>query len=815
MKESETMTHAMDDDRVIEGSDGIGELDTVLRDIEPADFAPARQSQKRRGVSGTVHRDRIHDSAAKHVTGRADYTDDISQPEGTLHAYLGVSQIAHARLNGLNLSAVRAAPGVVDVLTAEDIPGVNDISPTGKHDEPVFPTDAIEFHGQPLFAVIAVTREAARRAAILAKVDCEPLPFALDPVSAREAGHPYVTPPLTLKRGEAEPALASAKNRISGKIAIGGQDHMYLEGQIAFAIPGEDDDMVVHCSTQHPSEAQHMVAHVLGVPSNAVTVNVRRMGGGFGGKESQMNLFCAVAAIAARKCGRPVKIRPDRDQDMTATGKRHDFVVDYEVGFDETGRIEAVDATFAARCGYSSDLSGPVTDRALFHADNAYFYPHVRLQSQPLKTNTVSNTAFRGFGGPQGVVVAERMIEEIAYATGRDPLDVRMANFYGSAGRDVTPYHQTVEDNILARLVTELEEKSDYRKRRAAIIAENAASPILKRGIALTPVKFGISFTATWYNQAGALIHVYNDGSIHLNHGGTEMGQGLNTKVAQVVADAFQVDFERIKITRTTTEKVPNTSATAASSGSDLNGMAALDAAEQIKARLVAFATENWGVAADAVTFEANEVRIGETVLSFDDFIREAYKARVQLSAAGFYKTPKIHWDRETGSGRPFYYFSYGAACSEVTIDTLTGEYRVERTDILHDVGRSLNPALDKGQVEGAFIQGMGWLTTEELWWDHKGELRTHAPSTYKIPLASDRPRIFNVELADWSENRELTIKRSKAVGEPPFMLGISVFEALSMAVASVADYRECPRLDAPATPERILMAVSRLQGRG
>ena len=764
-------------------------------------------------ITGSAHTDRIHDSAAKHVTGGADYTDDIALPEGALHAYLGVSDVAHARLLGLDLSAVLAAPGVVGVLTAADIPGTNDISPTGLHDEPVFPTETIQFHGQPLFAVIAETRDQARRAAELAEVSYEPLPHALDPVAAQEAGYPYVTAPLTLERGAVAPAQEDAPHRIKGRMHVGGQDHMYLEGQIAFAIPGEDDEVSVHCSTQHPSEAQHMVAHVLGVPSNAVVVNVRRMGGGFGGKESQMNLFCVVAALAAKKWGRAVKIRPDRDQDMTATGKRHDFVIDYDVAFDEAGRILAVSGDFAARCGFSADLSGPVTDRALFHADNAYFYPNVRLQSHPMKTNTVSNTAFRGFGGPQGVIAAERMIEEIAYALGRDPLDIRKANFYGGPGRDVTPYHQKVEDNILDRLVGELEASADYRQRRAEIIDFNRASPVLRRGIALTPVKFGISFTATHYNQAGALIHVYNDGSIHLNHGGTEMGQGLNTKVAQVVAEAFQVDFERIKITRTTTEKVPNTSATAASSGSDLNGMAALDAVHQIKARLVTFAADKWGVAPEAVLFRPNEVRVGADVLSFDAFIRAAYMARVQLSAAGFYKTPKIHWDRAKGQGRPFYYFAYGAACSEVTIDTLTGEYRVERTDILHDVGRSLNPALDRGQVEGAFIQGMGWLTTEELWWDKGGRLRTHAPSTYKIPLASDRPRIFNVALADWSENRELTIKRSKAVGEPPFMLGISVFEALSMAVASVVDYRECPRLDAPATPERILMAVTRLQG--
>jgi len=768
-------------------------------------------------VSGAVHQNVKHDSAIKQVQGRAEYTDDIAEPIGTLHAYLGVSTVTHARILDMDLSPVRAAAGVVDVLTATDIPGVNDISPTGKNDEPVFPTDKVEFHGQPIFAVIAESRDAARRAAELADITYDVLPHALDPVSAEQAGLPLITDPLKLERGDVDTALASAKHRIQAQMTVGGQDHMYLEGHIAFAIPGEDDDVIVHCSTQHPSEAQHMVAHVLGVPSNAVVVNVRRMGGGFGGKESQMNLFCAVAAVGAKKLGRPVKIRPDRDQDMTATGKRHDFVIDYDLGFDGDGRIEAVQSQFAARCGYSSDLSGPVTDRALFHADNAYFYPNVRLTSRPQKTHTVSNTAFRGFGGPQGVVAAERMIEEIAYALGKDPLEVRKANFYGDAtdGRNLTPYHQEVEDNVIARIVEELEESADYQARRQAILEENAKCGIVRRGLALTPVKFGISFTATWYNQAGALIHVYNDGSIHLNHGGTEMGQGLNTKVAQIVADAFQVDFERIKITKTTTEKVPNTSATAASSGSDLNGMAALDAAQQIKERLVKFAAESRNVPETEVHFLPNHVQIGEDLIPFDAFIKEAYMARVQLSAAGFYKTPKIHWDREAGKGRPFYYYAYGASCSEVSVDTLTGEYRVERTDILHDVGRSLNPVLDKGQVEGAFVQGMGWLTTEELWWDDEGRLRTHAPSTYKIPLASDRPRVFNVNLADWSDNREMTIKRSKAVGEPPFMLGVSVFEALSMAVASIANYSECPRLEAPATPERVLMAMTRLKAKG
>ena len=504
-------------------------------------------------------------------------------------------------------------------------------------------------------------------------------------------------------------------------MVIGGQDHMYLEGQIAFAIPGEDEEVSVHCSTQHPSEAQHMVAHVLGVASNAVTVTVRRMGGGFGGKETPDEPLCRRRRARGEAWHRPVKIRPDRDQDMIVTGKRHDFVADYDVGFDGEGRIKGVIGTFAARCGYSADLSGPVTDRALFHADNAYFYPHVRLQSVPQKTNTVSNTAFRGFGGPQGVIVAERMIEEIAYALGRDTLDIRKANFYGAEGRDVTPYHQTVTDNIILRLVEELEASAEYHARRRAVLDHNAKGGIIRRGIALTPVKFGISFTATHFNQAGALIHIYNDGSIHLNHGGTEMGQGLNTKVAQVVADAFQVDIARIRITATTTEKVPNTSATAASSGSDLNGMAALDAAEQIKARLAEFAAERWQAAPQDVRFIPGGVQIRDEVIAFETLIRAAYTARVHLSAAGFYKTPDIHWDRATGKGRPFYYYAYGAACSEVEIDTLTGESRVLRADILHDVGRSLNPAIDRGQVEGAFVQGMGWLTSEELWWDEGG----------------------------------------------------------------------------------------------
>lgn len=772
---------------------------------------------KAAAIKGGVATDQRHDSAHKHVSGTAVYIDDMPEPAGTLHGCLGLADIAHGTITAMDLSAVRVAPGVVAVLTGADVPGENDISPTGRHDEPILTDTLVQFHGQPIFAVIAETREAARRACRLAKVEYDALPFVTDIGALDPLNDKLVTPPLTLKRGDAADAIATAPRRLSGRMRIGGQDHFYLEGHIALAIPGEDQDVTVYSSTQHPSEVQHMVSHALGVPSHAVTVEIRRMGGGFGGKETQSNQFAAIAAIAAKKLNRAVKIRPDRDDDMTATGKRHDFLVDYEVGFDDEGNILGVDLVYAARCGFSSDLSGPVTDRALFHCDNAYFWPAVKAVSAPLYTNTVSNTAFRGFGGPQGMIGAERVIDEVAFAVGKDPLEIRKLNFYGPNGdkngdRNVTPYHQTVEDNIVHRIVAELEKSADYARRRRQIAAFNANSRFIKRGLALTPVKFGISFTATHYNQAGALVHVYTDGSVHLNHGGTEMGQGLYVKVAQVVAEEFQIDIDQVKITATTTGKVPNTSATAASSGSDLNGMAAQNAARQIKDRLVDFAADKFQVAADQIVFLPNRVRIGNQEIAFADLVKMAYFARIQLSAAGFYKTPKIHWDRDKGEGHPFYYFAYGASCSEVSVDTLTGEYVVERTDILHETGRSLNRAIDLGQIEGGFIQGMGWLTTEELWWDEKGRLRTHAPSTYKIPLASDRPKIFNVTLADWPEAFEPTIHRSKAVGEPPFMLGMSVFHALSDAVASVADHRICPRLDAPATPERVLMAMERLK---
>ncbi|MDO8361168.1 MAG: xanthine dehydrogenase molybdopterin binding subunit, partial [Devosia sp.] len=664
---------------------------------------------------GRLHESTPHDSAAKQVAGRAEYVDDLTEPEGTLHAYLGLSTKAHAEIVSLDLSAVRAAPGVVGVLTAADIPGENDISSVHRHDEPLLAERVVKYWGQPIFAVIGVTREAARRASKLVKIEYRELPHVTDVAAALKAGGALVTEPLKLERGDVEAGLAASEHRAKGTVTIGGQEHFYLESQVALAIPGEDDEVTIQASTQHPTEIQVMTAQVLGVPHNAITVNMRRMGGGFGGKETQGNLFAAVAALAAKKFGRAVKIRPDRDDDFSITGKRHDFVVSYDVGYNGDGKIQAVAAIFAARSGFSADLSGPVTDRALFHADNAYWYPAVRVESLPLFTNTPSNTAFRGFGGPQGVIAAERWIEHIAYALGKDPLDIRKANFYGTETDNVTPYHQTVEDNVIHRVVDELERSSDYQRRRAEILAFNKTSRILKKGIALTPVKFGISFTATWHNQAGALVHVYRDGSIHLSHGGTEMGQGLHIKVAQVVAEAFGVPLDRVKIYASNTGKVPNTSATAASSGTDLNGMAALNACEQIKARMEANAAKAYAVEPKDVHWEFGGIRAGQQFVSFDELANSCWMNRVQLSATGFYSTPRIHWDRASGRGHPFYYFAYGAAASEVTIDTLTGEYQIDRIDALEDVGRSLNPAIDIGPVEGGIIQGAGWLTTEEL----------------------------------------------------------------------------------------------------
>ncbi len=747
-----------------------------------------------------------HDSAIKHVTGTASYIDDILEPSGTLHVAPGYVPIAAGRITRADLDAVRAAPGVVTVLTADDIPGTNDISPKGVGDDPLITADVVMFHGQVAFAVVAETRDQARKAATLARFTTAPAMPLID-VDDALAANATVLPDYVFERGEHEDELRRSGRQITGEFRIGGQEHFYLEGQAALAVPGEDGDMLVYSSTQHPSEVQHIVAHVLGLHSNAVTAEVRRMGGGFGGKESQASQWAALAALAAWKTGRACKLRLDRDDDMIMTGKRHDFRVDYTVGTTRDGAIRAVEVTLAARCGFSEDLSMGVVDRAMFHADNAYFYPTCHIRTRRMRTNTVSNTAFRGFGGPQGVLFAERMMDHIAFVTGRDPLDVRMANFYAGPGKDRTPYGQRVEDNILPELISALETSSNYRARRRELADFNAGSPVLKKGIALTPVKFGISFTLMHLNQAGALVHVYRDGSISLNHGGTEMGQGLFVKVAQVVAEEFGVGLDAVKITATSTAKVPNTSPTAASSGTDLNAQAALVACREIKERLYAFIEEKWNVTRERVSFADGRVLIGNRLMTFGEMADAAYQGRVQLSAAGFYKTPGISWDREKASGRPFYYFAYGAACSEVLVDTMTGEMRVTRVDILHDVGHSLNPAIDVGQIEGGFVQGMGWLTTEELVWDSAGRIKTHAPSTYKIPTASDVPEDFRVALFESGGNRENSIYRSKAVGEPPVMLAVSVFSAINDALLSLKP-SVMPHLDAPATPEAIMRAI-------
>jgi len=770
-----------------------------------------------------------HDAALLHVTGAARYVDDIPAPAGTLSLAFGTSPIARGKITAMDLDAVRAAPGVVAVLTADDLPFANDVSPSA-HDEPLLAMGEVFYVGQPIFLVVATSHLAARKAARLGDIAYDELPAILTIDQAMAADSRFEDGPRIYAKGDAEAAIAAAPRRVSGVMEIGGQEHFYLEGQAATAVPQEGGDMLVHSSTQHPTEIQHKVAEALGVPMHGVRVEIRRMGGGFGGKESQGNALAVSCAIAARLTGKTCKMRYDRDDDMIITGKRHDFRIEYEAGFDETGRITGVSFVQYARCGWAMDLSLPVADRAMLHADNAYLLPAAKIISHRLKTHTQSATAYRGFGGPQGVVGIERVLDHIAHDLGADPVAVRVRNYYaasdagglsaphaaeprppedisGKRNENTTPYGMEVEDFELHGMTAALLESSGYAARRAAVAEWNASNEIIKKGIGFSPVKFGISFTLTHLNQAGALVHVYQDGSIHLNHGGTEMGQGLFQKVAQVAASRFGVPLEMVKITATDTAKVPNTSATAASSGSDLNGMAVKAACDTIRDRIAVFLGERHQAEPGSVRFADGRVFVADAEYGFAEVAGMAYVARISLSATGFYKTPKVDWDRIKGHGRPFFYFAYGAAITEVAVDTLTGENRILRTDILHDAGESLNPALDIGQVEGAYVQGAGWLTTEELVWDDAGRLRTHAPSTYKIPACSDRPDVFNVALWD-GQNREDTIYRSKAVGEPPFMLGISTLMALSDAVAACGS--EYPALDAPATAETVWAAIAR-----
>ncbi len=782
---------------------------------KPADLPPELSTSFQQ-----VGTSRPHESAHLHVAGAAPYTDDLPELAGTLHAALGLSPLAHGIIEGLDLDLVRRQPGVVDVFSARDIPGANDCGALVQ-DDPILAGevgDTLRYLGQPVFAVIATTRDAARRAAALARqvVRARLLPPILTPEAAHDAQQ-YVVPPMHLSRGDARAAIATAPHRIQTTFDVGGQEQFYLEGQISYALPTEDQGMKVFCSTQHPSEMQHLVAHALQRPAHAVHVECRRMGGGFGGKESQSALFACVAAIAAVRSRAPVKLRVDRDDDFMITGRRHCFHYEVEAGFDDEGRILGAEVTMVSRAGHSADLSGPVMTRALCHFDNAYWLPHVALHGFSGKTNTQSNTAFRGFGGPQGAIAIEYLLDSVARRLGHDPLAVRRANFYGTTSNNVTPYGQMVDDNIVHEVVAQLETDSHYAQRRDEIKRFNAGSEVLKKGIALTPLKFGISFNVTHLNQAGALVHVYTDGSVLVNHGGTEMGQGLNTKVAQVVAHELGIDLARVRCTATDTQKVANTSATAASTGSDLNGKAAQDAAHQVRERLAAFAAQQWGGAAADVQFAHGQVHVGNRRLSFEEVVNAAYLARVQLWSDGFYATPGLSWDRNTMQGRPFYYFAYGAAVSEVIVDTLTGEWKLLRADILHDAGRSLNPAIDIGQIEGAFIQGMGWLTMEELVWHpadgspKAGLLSTHAPSTYKIPTANDCPADLHTRLFE-RDNVHDSIHRSKAVGEPPLLLPFSVFFAIRDAISAVGGHRVDPPLQAPATSEAILRAVVAVQ---
>ena len=776
---------------------------------KPIELPPQAAAFAEVGVS------RPHESAHLHVAGAAPYTDDLPELAGTLHAALGLSPLAHGVIEALDLDRIRALPGVVDVFSARDIPGANDCGAL-VHDEPILAGEAgatLRFLGQPVFAVIATTRDAARQAAAQAKaiIKARPLPPILTPQQAHAAGQ-YVVPPMHLTRGDAAAAIAAAPHRIALDFEVGGQEQFYLEGQIAYAVPTEDRGMKVWCSTQHPSEMQHLVAHALQRPAHAVQIECRRMGGGFGGKESQSAPFACIAAIAAQRLQRPVKLRPDRDDDFLITGRRHCFHYELRAGYDDAGRILGAEVVMVSRAGHSADLSGPVMTRALCHFDNAYWLPDVAMHGYSGKTNTQSNTAFRGFGGPQGAIAVEYLLDSVARALRQDPLAVRRANFYGVEERNVTPYGQVVDDNIIHELVAELEAGSDYAARRTALAAFNAASPVLKKGLALTPLKFGISFNVVHLNQAGALVHIYTDGSVLVNHGGTEMGQGLNTKVAQVVAHELGLPLAQVRCSATDTSKVANTSATAASTGSDLNGKAAQDAARQLRERLADFAAGRWGGAPQDVQFAAGTVVVNGQTLGFAELVNQAYLARVQLWSDGFYTTPGLSWDRQTLQGRPFYYFAYGAAVSEVLVDTLTGEWRLLRADLLHDAGRSLNPAIDIGQVEGAFIQGMGWLTLEELvWHPQTGMLSTHAPSTYKIPTANDCPAQFNTRLFE-RPNVQDSIHRSKAVGEPPLLLPFSVFFAVRDAISALAGHRVDPPLQAPATPEAILRAISFVQ---
>tara|TARA_B100000470_G_scaffold36815_1_gene25947 strand:+ start:17390 stop:19624 length:2235 start_codon:yes stop_codon:yes gene_type:complete len=741
-----------------------------------------------------------------HVQGSAQYIDDIAVPDGTLHVAFALSNVAHGKIKSIDVNAARVAEGVHSVLLADEIENLL-IGPI-RHDEPILASKEVLFYGQAIAAILAESHDQAKKAALLVTAEIEELESIVSIDQAMKSKS-FLDDPIIVSTGNSQKAIKDAKNSLTGSLSIGGQEHYYLEGQVAMSIPTESNEMLVHSSTQNPTEVQHLVAHVLSVPQNAIEVVTRRMGGGFGGKETDSSQLACVCAIFSKKTKRPVKARLSRRDDILLTGKRHDFVANYEVGYSDEGRIQGINIVLAARCGYSLDLSKAIVSRALFHADNTYFIPNATFTGYLCKTNTASNTAFRGFGGPQGMLAIENIVEEIANEIGSDPLEVRKINYYQKDKNNVTPYGQVVEDNIIDEITNELINDSNYLSRRKEVDKFNKNNKYLKKGLAFSPVKFGISFTTQLLNQAGALVSIYKDGSIYLNHGGTEMGQGLFIKVAQVVASEFGVDISRVKVSATSTAKVPNTSPTAASSGSDLNGMAAREACLRIKNNLTNFAKEYFSVSDSSIKFQNSKVVINKKQMSFDEFISLAYLNRVELFSNGFYKTPKIHFDLVKQKGHPFFYYSYGACVSEVIVDCLTGEYKLLAVDILHDVGASLNPAIDTGQIVGGYIQGMGWLCSEELKWSDSGALLTTGASTYKIPAIGDTPEHFEVKIKPNISNHENTIHKSKAVGEPPLMLAISTWLAIKNAIFN-ADKKNVGRLNAPASFEQVFFSLNK-----
>ena len=753
-----------------------------------------------------IEQKRPHESGSKHVSGYANYIDDIVEPEGTLYGAIGYSKKAHAIIKKLDLREVWKSEGIVSVVTSADIPGRNDVGPV--HDgDPIFPKKA-EYFGQPLFAVAATSVELARKAVLKAKITYKTLKPVID---AREAFEKklFVLKGKKIKKGNPIKKINKAKNYLKNSFTLGSQEHFYLEGQIAFVIPQEDNDFKVYSSTQHPSETQQIIAKMLNQKNNSINVEVRRIGGGFGGKETQSFIFASICTLLSKKTKRPVKLRMDRDDDILITGKRHDFYADYEVGFSDRGIIEGVKIKLLSRCGISPDLSGAINSRALLHIDNAYYLSDISVENYLCKTNTSSSTAFRGFGGNQGMMIIENIMDNVAKYLKKDPAEVRKINFYQKDTKNITHYGMKIQDNVINEIFNGLIKSSNYKKRRLSIKKFNSKSKYLKKGLAITPVKFGISFTTTHLNQAGALVHIYYaDGSVHVSTGAIEMGQGTYTKIAQLVANELGLNFNKVKVSSTRTDKVPNTSASAASSTTDLNGAAAINAVHKIKQNLALFVKQKYKLKSDKAIYKNGMVKFKGKIFSFNLLIKEAYLNRVSLSSSGFYSTPKIHFNNKIFKGRPFLYFCYGASVSEVLIDTLTGENKILSVDILHDHGRAINPAIEKGQIEGGFVQGAGWLTIEEVNWKSNGELVTHSPSTYKIPAVNDMPEKFNIKIFK-NINKENVVNKSKTTGEPPLMLGMSVFFAIKDAIASVGNYKIVPNLNAPATPEAILLSIN------